>query len=53
LKRDVAAQFVETPELAGDWLAKNVREGDAVLLKASRGVRLEKALETWKKSTAD
>jgi UDP-N-acetylmuramoyl-tripeptide--D-alanyl-D-alanine ligase len=53
LKRDVAAQFVETPELAGEWLAKNVREGDAVLLKASRGVRLEKALETWKKLTAD
>jgi UDP-N-acetylmuramyl pentapeptide synthase len=52
LKRDVAAQFVETPELAGEWLAKNVREGDAVLLKASRGVRLERALEFWKKHLA-
>lgn len=52
LKRDVAAQFLETPELAGEWLAQNVREGDAVLLKASRGVRLERALETWKKKSA-
>ncbi len=39
------AQFVETPEQAGEWLARNLRPGDAVLLKASRGVRLERALE--------
>ncbi|MGZ4890481.1 MAG: UDP-N-acetylmuramoyl-tripeptide--D-alanyl-D-alanine ligase, partial [Candidatus Angelobacter sp.] len=32
------AQFVETPEQAGEWLARNLRPGDAVLLKASRGV---------------
>jgi UDP-N-acetylmuramoyl-tripeptide--D-alanyl-D-alanine ligase len=38
------AVFVETPEAAGAWLQANVREGDAVLVKASRGVRLEKAL---------
>ena len=42
------AQFVETPEQAGEWLTREVKAGDAVLLKASRGVRLEKALETWK-----
>jgi len=53
LKGDVAAQFLETPELAGEWLTKNVREGDAVLLKASRGVRLERALEAWKKKASD
>jgi UDP-N-acetylmuramoyl-tripeptide--D-alanyl-D-alanine ligase len=41
----VAAEFVETPEAAGQWLKANLREGDVVLLKASRGVRLEKALE--------
>ena len=41
------AEFVPTPEAAGEWLAREVRAGDAVLLKASRGVRLEKALETW------
>lgn len=38
------AVFVETPEAAGEWLAANVRMGDVVLLKASRGVRLERAL---------
>jgi UDP-N-acetylmuramoyl-tripeptide--D-alanyl-D-alanine ligase len=40
-----AAEFVESPELAGEWLRANLREGDVVLLKASRGVRLERALE--------
>jgi UDP-N-acetylmuramoyl-tripeptide--D-alanyl-D-alanine ligase len=39
------AWFVETPEQAGEWLANNLRPGDAVLLKASRGVKLERALE--------
>jgi UDP-N-acetylmuramoyl-tripeptide--D-alanyl-D-alanine ligase len=39
------AQFVETPEQAGEWLARSLRPGDAVLLKASRGVKLERALE--------
>ncbi len=41
------AEFVATPEEAGEWLARETREGDVVLLKASRGVKLEKALETW------
>ena len=41
----IQAQFMETPEQAGEWLAQNLRPGDAVLLKASRGVKLEKALE--------
>ena len=39
------AIFVPTPEEAGAWLRENLRAGDAVLLKASRGVRLERALE--------
>lgn len=39
------AQFVETPEQAGEWLARNLRPGDAVLLKASRDVKLERALD--------
>jgi UDP-N-acetylmuramoyl-tripeptide--D-alanyl-D-alanine ligase len=39
------ATFVETPEAAGEWLRENASAGDVVLLKASRGVRLEKALE--------
>ena len=42
------AEFVGTPEEAGEWVAREGREGDVVLLKASRGVKLEKALETWK-----
>ena len=41
-------QFVATPEEAGEWLSRETRDGDVVLLKASRGVKLEKALETWK-----
>ena len=34
--------FVPGPDEAGEWLVANVRAGDVVLLKASRGVRLEK-----------
>lgn len=44
----VEAEFVATAEAAGQWLAKKARDGDVVLLKASRGVKLEKALEIWK-----
>jgi UDP-N-acetylmuramoyl-tripeptide--D-alanyl-D-alanine ligase len=40
----VDAVFVPDAEAAGKWLQANVRSGDAVLLKASRGVRLEQAL---------
>jgi UDP-N-acetylmuramoyl-tripeptide--D-alanyl-D-alanine ligase len=42
------AEFVAAPEEAGEWLARESRDGDVVLLKASRGVKLEKALEKWK-----
>jgi UDP-N-acetylmuramoyl-tripeptide--D-alanyl-D-alanine ligase len=41
----VEAIFLEDAEKAGEWILANVRAGDAVLLKASRGVRLEKALD--------
>lgn len=37
--------FLDTPAEAGAWLRANLRAGDVVLLKASRGVRLEGALE--------
>jgi len=42
--KSTQAIFLATPEEAGAWLEQNLREGDAVLLKASRGVRLERAL---------
>jgi UDP-N-acetylmuramoyl-tripeptide--D-alanyl-D-alanine ligase len=38
------AVFVVDADAAGEWLKGNVRAGDAVLLKASRGVKLERAL---------
>jgi UDP-N-acetylmuramoyl-tripeptide--D-alanyl-D-alanine ligase len=44
----VRAEFVATPEEAGEWLARETRDGDVVLVKGSRGVKLEKALERWK-----
>ncbi len=42
------AEFVATPEEAGDWLAREARAGDVVLLKGSRGVKLERALDRWR-----
>ena len=47
-QKGMHAEFVSTPEEAGDWLARETRAGDVVLLKASRGVKLENALTTWK-----
>jgi UDP-N-acetylmuramoyl-tripeptide--D-alanyl-D-alanine ligase len=44
----VRAEYAATPEEAGQWLARETRDGDVVLLKASRGVKLENAIETWK-----
>lgn len=43
------AEFAESSEEAGEWLAREAMDGDIVLLKASRGVKLEKALEIWKR----
>jgi UDP-N-acetylmuramoyl-tripeptide--D-alanyl-D-alanine ligase len=40
------AIFVETPQAAGQWLKQNLKAGDAALLKASRGVRLEQAISS-------
>ena len=47
-KAGMRAEFMAAPEDAGEWLASQARPGDGVLLKASRGVRLEKALERWR-----
>jgi UDP-N-acetylmuramoyl-tripeptide--D-alanyl-D-alanine ligase len=40
-----AAYFFEDPAAAGDFLSGMLREGDAVLFKGSRGVKVERALE--------
>jgi UDP-N-acetylmuramoyl-tripeptide--D-alanyl-D-alanine ligase len=47
-RKGIPGEFVASPEAAGEWLARETREGDVVLLKASRGVKLEKALEAWR-----
>ena len=39
----IRAEFVATPEEAGEWLVRETREGDVVLLKASRGVKVGKS----------
>jgi UDP-N-acetylmuramoyl-tripeptide--D-alanyl-D-alanine ligase len=44
----VQAEFIATPEEAGEWLDRESRDGDIVLLKASRGVKLERAMDRWK-----
>ncbi len=51
-KAGIRAEFVPTPEQAGEWLARETKDGDVVLLKASRGVKLEKALEVWQNKRA-
>jgi UDP-N-acetylmuramoyl-tripeptide--D-alanyl-D-alanine ligase len=51
-KAGTPAEFVASPEEAGQWLVREARDGDVILLKASRGVKLEKALETWRGNRA-
>jgi UDP-N-acetylmuramoyl-tripeptide--D-alanyl-D-alanine ligase len=50
---NVEGEFVATPEEAGEWLRHHVKPGDLVLVKASRGVKLERALQTWMDGDAD
>lgn len=38
------AIFVETPEAAAEWLASEVRDGDVVLVKGSRGVATDRVV---------
>ena len=38
--------FVQDAVQAGDFLLRTVKKGDVVLLKGSRGVKLEQALNT-------
>jgi UDP-N-acetylmuramoyl-tripeptide--D-alanyl-D-alanine ligase len=41
----VASLFLPDAEAAGRWLQQNLRAGDVVLVKGSRGVHLERAIE--------
>jgi len=41
----VEALFLHDAEAAGHWLKKTMRAGDVVLVKGSRGVHLERAIE--------
>jgi UDP-N-acetylmuramoyl-tripeptide--D-alanyl-D-alanine ligase len=44
-KGGVASVFLPDAEAAGRWLLENLRAGDVVLVKGSRGVHLERAIE--------
>lgn len=48
----ITSIFLPDAEAAGQWLAANLRAGDAVLVKGSRGVRLERAIEVAKEVLA-
>jgi UDP-N-acetylmuramoyl-tripeptide--D-alanyl-D-alanine ligase len=48
LAKEFGGLFFESPKEAGEWMLRELRAGDLVLLKASRGVRLEGALESLK-----
>jgi UDP-N-acetylmuramoyl-tripeptide--D-alanyl-D-alanine ligase len=41
----VASIFLPDADAAGEWLSSNLRPGDVVLVKGSRGVQLERAIE--------
>ncbi|MDE3186308.1 MAG: UDP-N-acetylmuramoyl-tripeptide--D-alanyl-D-alanine ligase [Acidobacteriota bacterium] len=48
----VASLFLPDAESAGQWLKQNLRDGDVVLVKGSRGVHLERAIEAARNQTA-
>ncbi len=48
----VPAVFLRDAETAGQWLKQNLRAGDVVLVKGSRGVHLERAIEALQRHFA-
>ena len=44
----VASVFLPDAHAAGEWLAANLQPGDVVLVKGTRGVQLERAIEILK-----
>lgn len=49
----VPAVFLRDAETAGEWLAQNLRSGDVVLVKGSRGVHLERAIDALSRLHTD
>ncbi len=49
----VPAVFLRDADTAGEWLAQNLRAGDVVLVKGSRGVHLERAIDALNRQRAD
>ncbi len=47
----VASVFLPDADAAGRWLLKNLAPGDVVLIKGSRGVHLERAIEVLENRT--
>ncbi len=47
-----ASIFLPDAQTAGEWLFKNLRSGDVVLIKGSRGVQLERAIDFLKNQIA-
>jgi len=47
----VASLFLPDAQAAGRWLKQNLQPGDVVLVKGSRGVHLERAIETLSNGT--
>ena len=48
----VASIFLPDAPTAGEWLGANLQPGDVVLVKGSRGVQLERAIEVLKNQIA-
>jgi UDP-N-acetylmuramoyl-tripeptide--D-alanyl-D-alanine ligase len=48
----ITSVFLADAEAAGRWLAQNLRPGDVALVKGSRGVHLERAIEAAKTQLA-
>ncbi len=48
----VASLFLPNAEAAGRWLKQNLQPGDVVLVKGSRGVHLERAIEALRSGAA-
>ena len=49
----VAAIFLPDAEAAGAWLKENLKLGDVVLIKGSRGVHLERAIEVLRSAGSE